>query len=260
MKRHWLSYGLLGIGLYLVFLIVTAPAAWIAWNLVRISHGVVSLNEPQGTLWRGKGDIVIHNASSPPRRLGAARWSINPLWLFAGQVEAHVALSDPGINVDGALRLGYGRLVLSDVSASFPAQLAAAFYGPATLLSPAGQVHINAKEFTLKRGDARGNAIVQWQGASSSLSSVQPLGNYRLSMDGRGETVAIKLETVNGSLSVSGQGQWQTTSGQIQFNGVAKPVAQPAELEPMLKLLGPDRGNGQRILSVNYRLPLFATP
>ncbi len=260
MKRHWLYYGSLEIGLYLIFLIVTAPTAWIAWTLVRFSHGVVSLNESQGTVWRGQGDIVIHDASSPPRRLGTARWSINPLWLFAGQVQMHTALSGPGTDVDAILRFGYRRLVLSDVSASFPAQLLAEFYGPAGLINPSGQVRVSAKEFTLKRGDARGNAIIQWQGASSSLSSVQPLGDYRLSLDGHGNSAILQLETVSGALSVSGQGQWQVTSGQFQFNGAAKPVAQAAELEPMLRLFGPDTGNGKRLFSVNSRFPIFAAP
>jgi len=251
MKRRWLLYGLLGIGFYSVFLVITAPAVWMAWTLVRFSHGIVSLNQAEGSVWRGRGDLVIHNASSPPQRLGAVRWSLNPLSLLAGQVRSHVVLSGPGTEVDGVVHLGYRHFAFSDFKASFPAQLVAAFYGPAALLSPSGQVRVSTKEFALGRAGARGNAIVQWQGAGSSLSSVQPLGDYRLSMEGSGNTTALQLETVSGDLALSGQGQLHTESGQLRFNGVAKPVAHAAELEPLLRLVGPDHGGGQRYLIIN---------
>lgn len=256
MKRQWLRYSALGIVLYLVFLIVTAPAVWMAWVAVRFSRGVVSLNQPEGTLWHGRGDLVIHDASSPPKRLGRIRWTVNPLWFIAGRIQMHTTVNGPGTDVDGDLRLGYRQITLAGLSASFPAQLITVFYSPATLFNPSGRVHVSAKQFTLDRSSARGNTIIQWESAATSLSSVRPLGNYRLSLDGRGKTATLQLETLNGDLALSGQGQWQVTSGQFQFNGVAKPLAHATELGPLLQLFGPDTGGGQRRIAVTSRLSL----
>lgn len=54
-----------------------------------------------------------------------------------------------------------------------------------------------------------GEADIQWQGAGSSLATVQPLGDYRLKITGAGKTANLKLSTVHGALELTGQGQWQ---------------------------------------------------
>ncbi len=254
MTRRWLLYGFLGLAFYLVFLVATAPAAWVSWVLVRASRGVVSLYRPAGTVWRGRGDLVIHVAFTPPQSLGAARWSINPLWLFAGQIHAHAAVHGPGTEVHADLGLGYRRIVLSDVVASFPAQLVGVFYSPAALASPAGQVRVGTKRLILDRGAVSGNAVVEWQQAGSSLSSVRPLGNYRLYLEGHGPTAGLRLETRDGALTLSGNGTWQLGTGQIRLSGLARPAAHPVELQPLLRLLGPDRGGGQRNFTLSANL------
>ena len=251
MTRQWLRYTISAIVFYLVFLVVTAPAVWTAWALVRFTHGMASLNETEGTIWHGRGDLVIHAGSAPPQRLGVIRWSVNPLWGFVGKVGVYAHLSGPDAGVEGNLRLGYRRLALSGLTASFPAQLAASIYSPLGLLSPSGQVRVDSKTISIDRAGIHGSAIVQWQGAGSSLSSVRPLGDYRLHFDGHGKTAAIRLEPVSGDLQVSGQGTWQLGSGQFHFSGIAKPTAQATELEPLLRMIGPDTGAGERHITVN---------
>ena len=250
MTRRWLYFGFLGLAFYLVFLIATAPAAWVSWATVRASRGIVSIDRPAGTVWRGRGDLVIHIVSSPPQSLGTAHWAINPLWLVAGQLRAHAAVHGPGTEVRADLGLGYRRVVLSDVAASFPAQIVGVLYSPAALAGPAGQVHVSAKRFTLGSRTVSGSAMVQWRQAASSLSSVRPLGDYRLYLDGHGGSAALRLQTVSGSLTLNGSGSWDPGSGRVQFSGMAKPTDHASELEPLLRLVGPNRGNGMRTLNL----------
>ncbi|MHB8348508.1 MAG: type II secretion system protein N, partial [Acidiferrobacterales bacterium] len=134
------------------------------------------------------------------------------------------------------------------------AQLISALYSPAALFSPAGRIQFNAKQFMVDSKNVSGGAVIQWHQAVSSLSSVRPLGDYRLSFDGHGQSAALRLETLSGDLAVSGQGAWQLNSGQVQFSGFAKAAAHSAELEPLLRLFGPDSGGGQRKLTLNSNL------
>ncbi|MHB8347814.1 MAG: type II secretion system protein N [Acidiferrobacterales bacterium] len=257
MTRRWLFYGFLGLAFYLVFLLATAPAAWMSWALVRASRGTLSIDRPAGTVWRGRGDLVVHIASSPPQSLGAARWVLHPLWLFAGQVRAHAAVRGPGTEVQADLGLGYHRIILSNAAASFPAQLISALYSPAALLSPAGRIQFNAKQFMVDSKNVSGGAVVQWHQAASSLSSIRPLGDYRLSLDGHGRNAVLRLQTLSGNLALNGSGSWDPGSGRVQFNGMAKPTDHAAALEPLLRLFGPDRGNGMRTLDLQWNaIPL----
>jgi hypothetical protein len=102
-----------------------------------------------------------------------------------------------------------------------------------------------------------GGATLEWQSAGSSLSNVQPLGDYRLEIVGAGKTANLKLSTTRGALELTGQGQWEAQKGQIQFAGLAVPRERAAELEPLLRLLGEDQGNGKRTLVANTVIPFM---
>jgi hypothetical protein len=61
---------------------------------------------------------------------------------------------------------------------------------------------------------------------------------------------------VLGELELSGQGVYQYASGQIQFTGSVMLHGRVTELEPLLKLLGNDLGNGKRPLTINSRFQI----
>ena len=100
-----------------------------------------------------------------------------------------------------------------------------------------------------------GGGDIQWQNAGSSLTTVQPLGSYRLDIAAAGKTANLKLSTSQGVLDLTGLGQWHLQTGQIQLTGTATPRERAGELEPLLNLFGQDQGNGKRALALNARLP-----
>jgi hypothetical protein len=253
-KKHGLLYAVFGLVFYLLFLIIEMPASWFAWTLNRFTSGTVRLDPITGNLWRGNGRLVIYYPQTVPHDFGNAEWRVNPFWLFTGRMQVRWQTAAPETHIDTTVRLGADEVHLLDTEALFPAEFISAFYSPAALISPQGQVRVHLDKVSLGRNGLEGKGEILWQGAGSSLSSVQPLGEYRLEITGEGKTATLKLSTARGNLELTGQGQWQISTGQIQFTGSATPRERMSELEPLLKLLGNDQGGGKRPLSANARL------
>ena len=67
---------------------------------------------------------------------------------------------------------------------------------------------------------------------SSRLSTLSPMGSYRITVQG-GPEPSLQLTTLEGSLQLSGQGQW--IAQRLRFNGVAS--AEPERVEALSNLL-----------------------
>jgi len=80
----------------------------------------------------------------------------------------------------------------------------------------------------------KGEVQVDWRDAQSALSTVVPLGTYRLTVKVSGGIPAIDLRTLAGPLQMQGKG---TVEGsRIRFNGIA--TAEPSMLGALNGLLG----------------------
>jgi general secretion pathway protein N len=255
MTKRWLPYVIFGLVFYLLFLAIELPAAWFAWGLNRYSGGLVRLDPISGSLWHGSGRLVIYYPQATPHDLGTIEWRINPLWLIAGRLQAHWRAEAPDTRLDVTMRLGSGEVRLLDTEAAFPARHVGAFYPPASLISPQGMVQLRVPRLALARDGITGHGDIQWLDAGSALTTVQPLGDYRLEITGAGKTADLKLATLRGALDLNGQGQWQLATGRITLNGNAIPRAHGAELEPLLKLIGDDQGGGKRSLAFEGIVP-----
>jgi general secretion pathway protein N len=78
------------------------------------------------------------------------------------------------------------------------------------------------------------------QQLSTRLSTLRPLGSYRVRVQG-GDTMAITLDTLEGSLQLTGSGQ--LLNGHVRFTGEASaaPDAEAA-LSNLLNILGQRQG------------------
>lgn len=261
-KRRWLLYAVFGLVFYLLFLIVQTPASWFAWGLNHYTRGSVRLGPDAGSLWDGNGRLVIHYPQTTPHDFGKAEWRINPLWLLTGRIEFSLRTSGQDRQLKTTLGIARNGFVLKDTDIAVPASMIAQLHAPLSLVGPQGQVRINLSELVVGSGTVQGDAKLEWQNAVSSLSSVQPLGDYRLDIAGTGNTAKLALTTLRGDLEFTGQGQWQPQTGQVQINGSVLPRARAGELESLLSLIGADQGGGKRALTINTRLPpvLFQGP
>ena len=249
--NRW-AYVAVGVLVYVVVLIAAAPASLVAKTAAKFSNGAVNLASAHGTVWHGGAQLYIGRGREA-QPLGDIAWRFRPLWLLTGRLRARFEVNAPDADLDATVSLRIGQLSLQDFHAAFPAELISKIYPPAQLLGPQGAVRIEGSEFELGRRSARGEAVITWRAAGSHMTRVQPLGDYRLQASGRGDSVGFELKTLKGSLNVTGRGAWRFADGSLKFNGRARPTARAAELEPLLKLLGPDRGKGQRTISINLR-------
>lgn len=257
MKKRGLLYAVFGLIFYLIFLVVEMPASWLAWGINRYTQGTLRLDPISGSVWNGTGRLVLYYPQTVPHDFGSAEWRLNPLWLFTGRIQMHWHADSAEQRINTTLRFGGNQLQLLETEIALPASTVSSFYPPASLISPQGQVSLRAEKLAIGRNGLEGNAEIQWQNASSSLSTVQPLGNYRLEIIGAGETATFRLNTTQGALELTGQGQWQAKTGQIQFTGSTLARERAGELESLLKLLGEDQGNGKRTLVANTVIPFM---
>ncbi len=255
--RKGAGYLLLGLTLYLLFLIADLPAVWLAEAATRWSNGVVMLATPRGSFWGGSGELHAGGAATGVRHLGTLQWRVNPLWLLAGRVQLTMQLDGPAARGQASLRVGLRQINVQDLATTLPAQLIALVYPPAAFFAPTGTIEVKAPNIELSREGLVAVVEAQWLGAGGRFTAPSGLGDYRVELTGRGETAIFRITTLRGNLELVGDGQWHITGeGDVQFLGGATPRGDAAQLEPLLKVLGPDLGNGRREIRFNARVPL----
>ena len=240
---------LLGTAAYGVFLVATLPAAFIAPQVARTTHGQVSLAKAAGTLWNGsaRADVALPGTAFT---IDEVRWRFLPSRLLAGRIsfaiEARVA------KLEARLEAARGPLQWSvrDLRASGDAGALASLFPLASAWQPAGAIAIEAAHLAWDGRQASGTASAEWRDAALALSAARPLGSWRAQADAQGAAVKVTLATIRGPLRLAGNGTLQLP-GRFTFAGEAR--AEPGrerELEQLLDLLGPRRADGARTLAV----------
>ena len=157
--------------------------------------------------------------------------------------------------IDDVLRLrlqpGIGRLRVSTaapVRAHWPAAWLAGLGAPFNTLRLGGGLQLQAEDLSVEDVQGRlrvsGQAELRLQDLSSRLGPLPTLGSYRLVLSGAAdgdEGARVALQTLQGPLRLSGQGQW--SGARLRFRGQAQ--AEPgseAMLNNLLNLLGQRQG------------------
>lgn len=266
MKKRFfivLLYSVTGFIFALLLLAATAPAAWLAWGVARVTDNRVLLDAPSGSVWQGQATLFLQGVHTPAHSLGDVSWRINPFSLVAGRLPVSLRGSDPERRFQADVELYLDKVMLRDVNVQFPASAIPAVYAPALFLNLGGELRLVTPVLELHRRAIIGQAELYWQSATTSLAKVKPLGDYRLYLNGEGARVTLKLETARGALLLVGDGQWDLASGHLNFNGLARALGHATELEPLLRAFGRDQGGGQRNIDLYVRLsyaPVHETP
>lgn len=234
----------LGVG---AALLVLAPARWLAAGLEQLSDGHLQLRQVQGTVWRGSAELVL---TGPAGSLGATRlpgrvqWRVQAAWNhLAMALQADCCLPQ-------ALTLrvrpqGRGLLLSVDDSASsWPMALLSGLGTPWNTLRLEGELQLRSRGlravWTGGAVQVTGALQIEARELRSPLSTLKPVGSYRVTLDG-GARPGLALETLSGSLQLSGQGHW--TGSQLHFEGVASALpAHAAELSNLLNIIGRREG------------------
>ena len=249
---RWAMFGLL-VGA-IVALMAFAPAAWLARAVASATDQRLLLADARGTVWSGSAVLVLtggpesRDASALPGRL---EWTVG-LNALALEVRAR---QDCCLNGPIALRLrpGFGRMSITLMpSPGWTGQWPSAWLGglgtPWNTLQLGGALRLVTPGLTLESVQGRwrvdGRAEVELLGVSSRLTTLDPLGNYKLTLSGNAAQAGVaqlNLSTTDGALQLSGDGSWGP--GGVRFRGEARAgAADEAALTNLLNIIGRREG------------------
>jgi len=235
-------------GLVLASLIY-APAIWVQQAFNEATQGQVQLSDSDGSLWNGSAQLVLTGGagSSAPMRLpGRVRWNVG----LEGSVVNLSLNADCCTAQPLVLRFVPGwnqwTLRLDDSASVWPAEILSGLGTPWNTLQIQGQVSLTSTSAqwssSLQRLQFGGALSLQIDQASARISTLKPLGTYRLDLQG-GTVPTLVLRTLQGSLLLQGQGEW--SGAHLHFNGEARAdAAHEAELANLLNIIG--RRDGAR--------------
>jgi len=128
---------------------------------------------------------------------------------------------------------------------AWPAALLAGLGTPWNTLQPQGELALATHglriDWAAGRMSVAGQAEVTARHLSSRLSTLHPLGSYRLALQG-GDAVALALSTLEGGLQLSGSGRW--VGARLRFSGEARAApGLEARLANLLNIIGRRQGD-----------------
>ncbi|MCM2340007.1 type II secretion system protein N [Rhodoferax sp.] len=244
--RWALAGALLGLTLSMVLF---APARWLSSLVRQASGGQVLLMEARGTVWTGSARVTLTGGQGSPAVTmlpGRLDWILAPALGGANvQLNAECCMQQAW-SMRVQPRWNGLQVKLSDAQSQWPAWLLAGLGTPWNTIQPQGELQLSTQGLMLVWAAGRlvvtGAAQLDAMNLSSHLSTLRPMGSYRFSLTG-GTPITLVLTTQQGSLQISGSGQW--VGGQLRFNGEASAAPEhQAALSNLLNLIG--RRNGAR--------------
>jgi len=237
----WLVAGMLASG---AVLLARLPAAWIAPQFAKATHGRVNLIDAQGSLWRGAASLMLAagpNTEGATLLPGRVEWRTAFWPLLSGHLRMRLRQTEAmpdAVTLDATLR----GATLSAGSIAVPASLLSGLGAPFNTLGFDGAMQLTWSPWRVIGANAYGRLSVTLTDVRSRASRVRPLGSYRAVLQGQGASSAIDLTTLKGPLLLNGHG---TLSRASSFHGTAGAAPQQRDsLAGLLDLLGRPNGPG----------------
>jgi len=246
---RWAVFGaLIGIALALSLF---APARWLAAGLSQWTHGHLQLVNARGTVWTGTAGLVFASGgggTEPVSLPGTLGWTVRPRWDGVTAALDIPCCAVKPLEFRARPRTSGLELEWRDGQSRWPAALLAGFGAPWNTLKLEGVLDVSMQAFTLRWNGPglaiAGHATLDAIDISSSLSTLKPMGSYRIALEG-GASPTILLTTREGSLQLSGSGRWNGTSLRFDGEASAAPGREDA-LSNLLNIIG--RRDGARSL------------
>ena len=233
----------------LLALVFFAPARWLAAGVSNASAGRVVLDDGRGTLWNGSARLLLtggegsNDVAALPGRL---EWRIRPGWGgLRAELSAGCCTNAP-LTIQASARWGGGVLRLGDQRSQWPASVLAGLGTPWNTLQVQGDLLLSTQGLSVEWIEGRlavaGRAELTASRLSSRLSTLKPMGSYRITVNG-GSTSTLQLDTLEGALQLNGSGQW--VGSRLRFTGTATAAPdREAALSNLLNIIG--RRSGAR--------------
>lgn len=225
------------------------PAQWLADGLARASNRQLLLIDARGTVWNGSSRIVFTGGTDSSEAAvlpGRVDWELRPSGLGVRMRLASACCAAQGVELRARWRPRGLALDVADSTSHFPAAMLAGLGTPWNTLQLEGDLQLATQGLSVEWIEGRlavaGRAELVAQRMSSRLSTLRPMGSYRITVQG-GTAPTLRLDTLEGSLRLTGSGQW--VGRRLRFTGEAS--AEPereAALANLLNIVG--RRSGAR--------------
>jgi general secretion pathway protein N len=249
---RWAAAGaLLGLALALVLFI---PASWLAARVASATGGHVLLTDARGSLWNGTANLQLTGGEGSTDGLALptpVEWHLRPRW-NGFTVELATACCTPQpLHIRVRPGLHGAALDIADARSQWPASLLAGLGTPWNTLQLDGDLALSTQDLSVEWVEGRlalaGRAELQALRMSSRVSTLRPMGSYRITVTG-GATPNLQLDTLEGSLQLSGSGQW--VGSRLHFTGAATAAPDREEaLANLLNIIG-RRSGARSIISI----------
>jgi general secretion pathway protein N len=231
-----------------------APARWLAAAVARATDGRLLLREPRGTVWNGSAEIALTGGPGSADAIALpdrADWRLRPRWDGVRAEFTVACCTAQPIALRAHIAPGGVLIQVADGQSQWPASLLAGLGTPWNTLQFDGELALSTQSLSVEWVQGRlaiaGRAELRAQRMSSRLSTLRPMGSYRITVLG-GATPSLQLETLEGALQLAGRGQW--VGSRLRFTGTASaaPDSESA-LSNLLNIIG--RRSGPRsIISI----------
>ena len=244
--RWALAGGLVGL---VLALLVFAPARWLAALVQQASGGHIVLAAPRGSFWQGSAQLEFSGGEGSRDAIalpGALTWRLRPTWSgMTMQLNAECCTQQQPMQLT-VTPAGWGgvRLAVSDSQSNWPAGLLVGLGTPWNTLQVQGELLASTQGFTVHwlqgRLSIAGRLQLDANRVASRLSTLRPIGSYRLTLLG-GPASTLELSTLEGSLRLTGQGQW--VGQRLRFEGEASATPESIDaLSNLLNIIGRRKG------------------
>ncbi len=246
-----LKYGLAGVVIYLLFLLVTLPAAWL-WQLAPKVPGV-ELKGISGTLWQGQAAQM----SAAGRQLEQVSWELHPAQLLTGQLAVSVRVQDPVVTAQGDLQYGLSGLGAQDLrlNAPIPWLLGNTRLPLRTQLQ--GAVTLNLRE--LAQGDPwcealAGRAVVNGLDVRNQFGHY-PIGDIAGNLSCQEGNAVLNLDAAENRIGIAGEARLLADKQVKLAATIRETDGQSEDLRQALTFLGKPDSSGAYTLNYNGPLP-----
>lgn len=219
--------------------VLNAPARWLATAWHQGMGGPLVLEDARGSLWNGSARLTLSGGAGSSDRAtlpGRLSWRLRPSWSgLRAELRADCCLPQAW-RMELQPRWSGARLALADSQSQWPAGWLVGLGTPWNTIQAEGQLLLSTQGLVIERVAGRlslaGRAQLDAAQLSSRLSTLKPMGSYRITVLG-GPAPTLQLETLEGSLQLSGHGQW--VGARLRFEGSAS--ASPERLDALSNLL-----------------------
>lgn len=259
--RNW-KLALIGVLLFLVFLVATLPAPT-AYALIKSKNAEAPLilNNVEGTVWSGRAGPALIGG----QRLDSLAWDINSWALLIGRVQAKIEFRNGDSFGSANIARGFtGKVYARDVEARIDLQRMK-LLSQVLPLGMQGALLLHLSAFDLdRRSILNAEGTLAWDNAVITVPSRVDFGNLRIALGGEDDNVKATLSDGGGPLQADGI-LLITRDGNYKFTGnFAVRDASQSMLVQGLQFLGRPGPDGKVSTSnsghLSSLMPFFEPP